>query len=50
MNMDAITIEDCMINYEVNNCATIINDGHVLKFIEEEPLRTPYVSKPSNYL
>ena len=44
MNMDAITLEDCIVNYEVNNCTTIMNDGHVLGFIEDEyqALTTPY--------
>ena len=46
MNMDAITLDDCIINYEVNNCATILNDGHVLGFIEVEfqAIPTPYLN------
>jgi hypothetical protein len=44
MNMDAITLEDCIINYEVNNCTIIMNDGHVLGFVEEDTqdLLTPF--------
>lgn len=44
MNMDIITLEDCIINFEVNICATILNDGHVLGFIEDEyqPRTSPY--------
>ena len=45
MNMDAITLEDCLINYEVNYVRVIINDGHIIEFEEDLTLMpyTPYV-------
>ena len=38
MNMDAITLEDCLLNYEVNNQVAIINDGHIMEFIDDESI------------
>ncbi len=35
MNMKVITLEDCLINYEVNYLVTIINDGQVIGFEED---------------
>ncbi|MDD5935595.1 MAG: hypothetical protein PUC65_08570 [Clostridiales bacterium] len=45
MNMDIITLEDCLINYEVNNKTALINDGHVIDFKEEAINQTsiPYI-------
>ncbi len=35
MNMEVITLEDCLINYEVNYQTTTINDGQVIGFEED---------------
>lgn len=37
MNMECVTLEDCVITYEVNHMAAIINDGHLIGFCYEEP-------------
>ena len=34
MNMEEITLEDCMDNFEKKNKVTIINDGKVVGFEE----------------
>lgn len=36
MNKDVITIEDCIDMFEMKNMSAIINDGHVIGFIDEE--------------
>jgi hypothetical protein len=35
MNMDAITIQDCLAMNDILGKATIINDGHVVGFEKE---------------
>lgn len=35
MNMENMTLEDCLENYERKGKATIINDGVVVGFTEE---------------
>lgn len=35
INMNAITLEDCIENYTKKNISTIINDGIVIGFTEE---------------
>lgn len=34
MNMDIITLEDCIIQYEVNQQMVLINDGYIIGFEE----------------
>ena len=36
MNMKAITVQDCIENYEMKGQAEIINDGQVLGFEQVE--------------
>lgn len=36
MNMEAITLQDCIENYEMKGQAAIINDGQVLGFEQVE--------------
>lgn len=36
MNMEAITLQDCIENFEKKDQAAIINDGHVLGFEQVE--------------
>lgn len=36
MNMEAITLQDCIDNYEKKDQATVINDGQVLGFEQVE--------------
>ncbi len=38
MNLDAISLDDCLLNYEVNSQVAIINDGHIIKFEDEESI------------
>lgn len=47
MNMDMITLEDCLLNYEVNNKSVIINDGKIIDFEDSTdiPLYTVYIVK-----
>lgn len=35
MELDLVTIEDCLIQYEVNQQTVLLNDGHVIGFEEE---------------
>lgn len=37
MNVDAITIQDCIDNYEFKDMAVVINDGHIVMFKKENP-------------
>lgn len=36
MNMEAITLQDCIDNYEKKDQAAVINDGQVLVFEQVE--------------
>ena len=36
MNMEAITLQDCIDNYEKKDQAVVINDGQVLGFEQVE--------------
>lgn len=36
MNMDAITVQDCIDMYQKKGQATVINDGAVVCFIAEQ--------------
>lgn len=36
MNMEAITLQDCIDNYEMKGQAVVINDGQVLGFEQVE--------------
>lgn len=36
MNLEAITIQDCLDMYQKKNKAAIINDGEVIDFVSEE--------------
>ena len=40
MNMDAITLEDCLIHFEINSQRAVINDGHVIDFEEDLSFKT----------
>lgn len=40
MNQEAITLEDCLLNCEVNNQRAIINDGQVIDFEEDLSVQT----------
>ena len=36
MNMETITLQDCIENYEMKGQASVINDGQVLGFEQEK--------------
>lgn len=36
MNLETITVQDCLDMYEKKEQATIINDGKVIRFVEEK--------------
>lgn len=38
MNLDAVTLEDCLLHHEVNNQVTIINDGHIVGFEDDQSI------------
>ena len=35
MNMEIITLDDCLMQYEVNQQTTLINDGQVIGFEDD---------------
>ena len=35
IELDEVTLEDCIDLYEKKNMSTIINDGHVINFAKE---------------
>ena len=35
IELGEVTLEDCIDLYEKKNMSTIINDGHVINFVEE---------------
>ena len=35
IQLDEVTLEDCIDLYEKKNMSTIINDGHVINFVKE---------------
>ena len=35
IELDEVTLEDCIDLYEKKNMSTIINDGHVINFVKE---------------
>lgn len=38
MNLDDVSLEDCLLQYEVNNQVTIINDGHITGFEDDRSI------------
>ncbi len=48
MNMDIITLEECEQQFELNQCTTIINNGHIdgFEIDESPPLNTIYLLPP----
>ena len=34
IELDEVTLEDCIDLYEKKNMSTIINDGHIINFVE----------------
>lgn len=36
INMDNVTLDDCLSNYIMKNMAVEINDGHIVDFVKEE--------------
>ena len=36
INYEVVTIEDCIDMYEKKNKVTVINDGEVIEFVEED--------------
>lgn len=37
INFKTVTVQDCIENYEMKDKVAIINDGHVIDFIKENP-------------
>ena len=35
IELDEVTLEDCIYLYEKKNMSTIINDGHIINFVKE---------------
>ena len=35
IELDEVTLEDCIGLYEKKNMSTIINDGHIINFVKE---------------
>lgn len=35
IELDAVTLEDCMDMYSMKNCYAVIKDGHVSNFVKE---------------
>ena len=35
IELDEVTLEDCIDLYEEKNMSTIINDGHIINFVKE---------------
>ena len=35
IELDEVTLEDCINLYEKKNMSTIINDGHIINFVKE---------------
>ena len=35
IELDNVTLEDCIDLYEKKNMSTIINDGHIINFVKE---------------
>ena len=35
IELDGVTLEDCIDLYEKKNMSTIINDGHIINFVKE---------------
>ena len=35
IELDNVTLEDCLDLYEKKNMSTIINDGHIINFVKE---------------
>ena len=35
IELDEVTLEDCIDLYEKKNMSTIINDGHIIDFVKE---------------
>lgn len=35
IELDHVTLEDCIDLYEKKNMSTIINDGHIINFVKE---------------
>ena len=35
IELDEVTLEDCLDLYEKKNIYTIINDGHIIDFVKE---------------
>lgn len=50
MNYDAITLEECLVQYELNLQTAKINDGHILAFEDDTSLlfNTVYALKDSD--
>lgn len=40
IELDDVTLHDCLELYEKNNTCTIINDGHIITFKREEDSNT----------
>lgn len=38
MNLDDVSLEDCLLQYEVNNQVAIINDGHITGFEDDKSI------------
>lgn len=51
MNLDDVSLEDCLLQYEVNNQITIINDGHITGFEDDTSisLYVAYFIKDKKY-
>ena len=47
MNYDAVTLEECLIQYELNLQVAIINDGHIVAFEDDTSIsfNTVYIYK-----
>ena len=35
IELDEVTLEDCIDLYEKKNMSTLINDGHIINFVKE---------------
>ena len=35
IELDEVTLDDCIDLYEKKNMSTIINDGHIINFVKE---------------
>lgn len=35
IELDNVTLEDCLVLYEKKNISVVINDGHVINFVKE---------------